>query len=166
MIRESATNTPEVTISKSIRVTGTGSIVANILRLEGSVRILEQYAVITAVTTLTNATGVYATLWDGTNSEDLTLDGAVLSGAPVDTMFLKDKVATQQYSVNVADQCRVNEVTDTKKAGKAFTITQKHDTDTFIRLHLTSTDNPVDFTVFVTFKYEPIMYNGSTLYFL
>ena len=91
----------ERTISKLIRVVGTGSIVAPLLKLVGSVRVLEQYAIITAVTTLVNATAIYATLYDGTVSIDLTADGAVLSGAPVGTMFLKDQLAANAYSVNM-----------------------------------------------------------------
>lgn len=155
----------EITLSKAIRVTGTGSIVANILQFTGSIRIIDQYAVITDVTTLNNATGIYATIWDGTNSIDLTADGLVLSGASVDTMFLKDQVSSQPYSVNLADQVRMNEIVDTKKAGRPFTVTNKYNTDSFIRLHLTTTDAPVDFTIMVTFKYVSIIPN-STLVFL
>ena len=156
----------ERTISKLVRVTGTGSIVASLLQLVGSVRIIEQYAIITDITTLNNATAIYATIYDGTVSIDLTADGIVLSGAPVGTMFLKDQLAANAYSVNISDQCRMNEVIDTKKAGRPFTVTQKNGVDTFLRLHLTTTDAPVDFTVFVVFKYFPIMYDGSSLVFL
>jgi len=153
-------------INKTVRVTGTGSIVAPLLQLIGSVRITEQYAVITDVTTLNNATAIYATLYDGTVSEDLTADGIVLSGAPVGTMFLKDKTAANAYSVSIADQCRLNEtITNVRNISRPFTVTQKNGVNTFLRLHLTTTDTPIDFTVFVVFKYTPL-YNGSRLFFL
>lgn len=156
----------EITISKSVRVTGTGSIVASLLQLTGSVRIVEQYAIITSVTTLVNATAIYATLWDGTNSVDLTADGIVLSGAPVGTIFMKDQAAANTYSLNFADECRMNEVVLARNTGRPFTVTQKNGANTFLRLHLTTTDAPIDFTVFVVFKYIPIMYDGSDLVFL
>lgn len=152
-------------ISKTVRVTGTGSIVAPLLQLTGSVRILEQYAIISEVVTLVNATAIFATLYDGTNTVDLTADGIILSGAPVGTIFMKDQVAAQTYSVNVADECRMNELISDRNAGRPFTVTQKNNTDTFLRLHLTTTDSPIDFTVHVVFRFVAL-YNGSGLVFL
>jgi len=154
----------EITISKTIRVTGTGAIVANLLRVFGNVRIVDQSAVILAVTTLTNATNVYASLYDGTLDKDLTADGAVLSGLPVGSMFLKDQDITQAYSVLDASECQVNEILQDNKAGKPFTVTQKTGVDTFMRLHLTTTDAPVDFTVFVKFIFHK--FDGSNLVFV
>jgi len=154
-----------VKISKSIRVTGTSAIAANVLQLTGTVRITDQYATITSVTTLNNATGIYATAYDGTNSENLTSNGAVLSGAPVGSFFTKDRETSQIYSVSLADEVRVNEVLQQNQAGKPFTVTQKNGADTFIRFHLTTTDTPVDFTVTIVFKYVPLS-PGSNLVFL
>ena len=156
----------EITISKSVRVTGTGAIVAPLLQLTGAVRILEQYAVITSVTTLVNATAIYADLWDGTVATDLTADGIVLSGAGVGTLFMKDKASTEPYSLLLSDQARMNEVALARNVGKAFTVNQKIGVDTFLRLHLTTTDSPVDFIVNVVFVYIPLMYDGSKLEFL
>jgi hypothetical protein len=142
-----------ITITKTLRITGTGSITANVLQLTGTVRIIEQFASIESVTTLNNATGVYADAYDGTNAINLTSDGAVLSGFAEGSFFTKDKASDEPYSVANATQVRVNEVSNEADVGTPFTITQKKDTDTFIRLHLTTTDNPVDFTIKVTFKY-------------
>ena len=44
-------------IVKIVRITGNGALTANILQVFGSVRILEQYANLMAVTTPVNATG-------------------------------------------------------------------------------------------------------------
>lgn len=151
-------------IEKELTVTGTGAQVANVLQLVGSVVILNQWALITEVTTLTNLTGMYADLYDGTNTVALTADGAVLSGAPVGTFFTKDKVAADAYSVSIADETRLLETLVDRKSGRPFTVTQKNATDTFIRLHFTTTDAPVSFKVKIHFEYFSI--NGSTLTFL
>jgi hypothetical protein len=154
--------TGEITVRTTAHITGvTGAQNLNIFQLNGAVRVVEQYAIITEATTLTNCTNVYADLWDGTNSEVLTLDGATLSGVSVGTIFTKDKDVTQAYSVIQADQCRVNEVVDEKKLGKPFTVSQKYNTDTFMRFNFTTTDNPINFKMFIKFVWEPV--NGGYL---
>ncbi len=158
-------NGEEKKLSKNLKITGTGAITANVLQVFGTVRVTEQYATITGITTLVNATAVYSTAYDGTNTIELTDDGIVLSGAPVGTFFVKDKATTEVYSLNTADQVRINEVVFTRNSGKPFNITQKNGTNTYIRLHLTTTDNPVDFTVNVVFKYIPLS-PGASLIFL
>jgi hypothetical protein len=153
-----------VTFRKDIPITGTGALTVNVFQVIGAVRVVEQVAELVSVTTLTNATNVYADLWDGTNACNLTADGATLSGAPVGSVFTKDKVAANAYSVLLADECRVSEVIDAKKIGRAFTVAQKSGTDTFIRFHLTTTDNPVNFTMHLKFVYEPV--DGGRLVYL
>lgn len=155
----------EFRIEKEIRVTGTGSIVQNVLQLFGSVRITNQFAIIKEITTLSNATAVYATLFDGTVTKDLTKTGAVLSGAPVGTLFMKDKEITESFSVSPASECQVNEVLVGNKVGKPFTVTQKNGVDTFIQFRLTTTDAPIDFKMLVTFCYM-CLNGGSCLRFL
>ena len=151
-------------IEETVNITGTGAITASLLQLTGTVKVVNQWAEITAITTLTNATNVYATLWDGTNSVDLTADGLTLSTATVGSFFTKDKVSTDPYSANIADQCRLLETTIDRFAGRPFAITQKNGADTFIRFHLTTTDAPIDFTIKIVFEYIPA--NGGTLEFL
>lgn len=151
-------------ICKEVSIGGTGAQTANVLQFTGSLIVTNQWAVITEVTTLTNLTAMYATIYDGTNSIDLTADGAVLSGAPVGSYFTKDQVAAQPYSVNLADQCRMLETLADRRSGRPFTITQKNGTNTYIRFHYTTTDNPVNFKIKIHFEYIPI--NGSTLVFL
>ncbi len=151
-------------IEKEMTVTGTGSQVANVLQLTGTVVVLNQWAIITEVTTLNNLTGMYADLYDGTLATDLTADGAVLSGMPVETFFTKDKLSSEIYSINSAATGSMLETLPDRKSGRPFTITQKNGIDTFIRLHFTTTDSPVNFKVKIHFEYYPI--NGSTLEFL
>jgi hypothetical protein len=158
-------NGRERTIQKTLRVIGTGSITANVLQITGTVRVIQQYATITSVTSLNNATGVYADAYDGTNAEILTADGAVLSGCPVNTFFTKDKDSSETYTVSKADQIRKTEVSAEAEIGLPFTLTQPYEIDSFIRLHLTTTDTPVDFKIHVVFKYLPLS-PGSKLVFL
>ena len=151
-------------IEKEATHAGTGTQVFNILQLTGSVVVTEQWGVITEITTLTNLTSMYADLWDGTLAVPLTNNGATLSGVPVGTLFTRDKLSTSAFSVNSAATGSMLENLDSKKVGRPFVITQKNGVDTFIRLHFTTTDNPVSFKVKIHFEYYPI--NGSTLAFL
>lgn len=145
-------------------ITGTGAVAVNVLQLTGTVLILNQWAEITEITTLTNLTNVYATLYDGTNSVDLTADGVDLSTAVVGSFFTKDKIASEVYSASIATQCRVLETLGDRRAGRPFLVTQKNGADTFIRFHYTTTDAPVLFTMRISFEYIPM--NGGSLVFL
>jgi len=140
---------------------GTGAQTVNVFEFTGTIQILNQWAIITDATTLTNCTGVYADIYDGTTAVDLTLNGAVLSGAPVGTFFTKNQTAAQTYTTILADQCRVTETVDDKRAGRPFTITGKNGVTNYIRFHYTTTDNPINFTIFVHFEYY--LFNGATL---
>jgi hypothetical protein len=155
----------EIKIEKAVRITGgPGAITLNFLQLTGSVRVVAQYAVITEITTLTNLTGLQGTLFDGTVTQDLTAVGVALSGAPLGTLFTKDKVSTDPFSICVADQARYNEVTDEKKVGRPFTITQKNGVDTFVQLKMSTTDSPVDFIAHVTFCFIPLNGNSNLVF--
>jgi hypothetical protein len=146
----------KVTWHFNVPIGGTGAQTLNVFKVHGSVRVIEQYAEIIEATTLTNCTAVYADLYDGTNTVDLTANGATLSGAPVGTIFTRDKVATQPYSVSVADQCRMSEVLSTPIVGLPFTVTQKNGADTYIRFHYTTTDAPIDFVMLLRFCWSPV----------
>ena len=152
-------------IDKSVRITGTGAIAANLLKVTGQVLIVSQYAIIESITTLVNATGVYATQFSANGEVDLTADGAVLSGFEVGSYFAKDQVASQTYTAVNADTPKIVEVTDDKFAGRPFTAIAENGVDTFLRFYLTTTDSPIDFTIGVYFKYFPLG-KGSSLVFL
>lgn len=163
MIGNGAQPQIEIPIWKRIHVTGSGDIVANVLQITGSVNIVSQYAALKEVTDITNATNVHATLYDGTNTKDLTADGATLSGAPVGTLFLKDRETTDPYTVLMSDECRVNEVLQTNRIGKPFEITQKNGADTFIQLRL-KTSGSVDFVVDVFFRFQKLGLDSNLVF--
>jgi len=140
---------------------GTGSQIVNVFEFTGTVLIIDQWAEITRVGTLTNLTNMYATAYDGTNTINLTSDGASLSGAPVGSFFTKDKISSETYTVNLSDQCRVIETSGDKKAGRPFILTAKEGATNYIRFHYTTTDNPVDFDIKIFFEYSVM--NGGTL---
>lgn len=152
-------------ICKEITITGTGTIVANALELTGSVEMLNAFVEITEVTTLTNCTNVYYYLYDGTNSVDITADGATLSGAPVGTILVKDQDSSFPLTVAMSDTCRVTEPpAGNKFSHYPYVITAKNGASTYIRFSLTTTDNPVNFKVGVHIEYRPV--DGGTLEFL
>jgi len=140
---------------------GTGAQVVNVFEFTGSVQVVSQWAHITRVGTLTNLTGMYATIYDGTNTVDLTANGAVLSGALVGSFFTKDKVAAQIYSVSLSDECRLLETVDNKWAGRPFIVTAKNGATNYIQFRYTTTDNPVDFDMEIHFQYK--LMDGASL---
>ena len=159
--------TSGIHISKLVRVTGgPGTLVASILRWTGCVLIMEQYAEIISVTSLVNATDVYADIYDQTVATKLTSGnpgGAVLSGCAVGSFFTADEDDTNPYTVLNANQAR-KKSSDRKNIGYPFYINAKPAVDNDIRFHLTTTDNPLDFEMMVHFAYRPM--DGSTLEFL
>jgi hypothetical protein len=145
------------TICEDLHITGTGSLSAKIYQLHGSIRVLDQWALITEVTTLTNATGVYGDLWDGTVSKPITAiaPGAVLSGFSVGSYMGKDQLKSASMTVADASECQVIEASN--RFAQPFTIMQKTgDVDTFVRLNLTTTDSPIDFKATVYFLWKPL----------
>lgn len=163
-IAEMQARTAGFHITKTVSLSGTGSNTVNALQLTGTVRVLNQWAIITEADTLTNLTNMYATLYDGTNTVNLTADGMSLSGASVGSFFTKDQVAAQTYSLNLADEARLLETQEDRFSGRPFLITQKNGADTFIQINFTTTDNPVDVDLEIHFEYLPM--DGGTLTFL
>ncbi len=148
-------------LDSTVNVTANNeSLIVNVFQFTETLIILNQWAILTDVTSITNCTNVYADVFDGTNSEDLTKDGITLSGAPVGSFFTKDKVNTETYSLMLADQVRINEIGTDKKAGRPFTITAKNGATNYIRFLLT-TNTTLDFTMFLHFEY--LLLNGATL---
>lgn len=152
-------------ICKELTITTSGSQVVNALQLVGTVRVTNQWAIITDATDITTFDTLYADLYDGTNAVDLTLAaGLDLSNAPLGTFFTKDKISTSAYSANLADQCRMLETLEDKKSGRPFIITQKVATNTYVRFHYNTGAATINCKIKIHFEYIPI--NGSTLAFL
>lgn len=149
------------TIDEIVTISGvTGDVNLNIFSITGTVFVLNQWAEISEVTTLTNMTDVYSDLWDGTNSVKLTKSpGPTLSNAPVGTFFTKNKVSTETYSIAMSDECRMLEATN--KIGQPFSVTQKYNTNTYIRFNFSTTDDPISLKMRVIFNWVPS--NGGNL---
>lgn len=150
-------------VTKTVNLLSAGSPhTLNIFKIIGTIEITEAHAFITRVTTLTNLTGLYFDLWDGTISVEITDSvGGVLSNAPVGTIVVKDKVASEIVTCIFADQCRVDEPAPDKKYHQPFTVTQKNGVDTYIRARFASTDNPVNFDI--EFIVDYINVNGGSI---
>ena len=135
-----------------------GSHNINVFKVHGSVQIIEQIAEIKRAGTLTNCTAVYADLYDGTNTVDLTESstGATLSGAPVGSVFTRDQDSSNAYTVALADECRLTETANTKQLGYPFIVTQKNGADTYIRFNFTTTDDPIDFDMHIRFVWRGV----------
>jgi hypothetical protein len=131
----------------------------NIFKVNGSVTVINQWAEITEITALTNCTNVYADLWDGTNSVQLTSPGADFSNLSLGSFFKKSEDSTQQYSISNADECRVLEPSS-KEISVPFIVTQKTSADTYIRFNFT-TNTVLDFKMSIWFEYMPV--DGGTL---
>ena len=135
----------------------------NLFKVTGTVEIIDAYGEITDATTLTNMTGCYFDLWDGTTAVEITdsAGGATLSGAPVGSMILKTGDSSNIATVVLADQCRVTEADSSKKTHHPFVITQKNGANTYIRCHYTTTDAPINAKVkfFVVYRSR----DGGTL---
>jgi len=146
-----------VCLRRTSTIGGTGTQVANIFKVTGSVEILEAHAFIKSVTTLTNLTGLYFDLYDGTNVDEITSStvGGTLSNAPVNTMIVKNQDVTKVVTCVLTDRGRVTEIPD-KHQHQPFTVTQKNGTNTYIRCHYTTTDNPVNFTIEFIVDYKVI----------
>ena len=143
------------------RITGTGTVNIPVFKVHEQVGLLEQWAVITEITTLVNLTAMYADLWDGSTSVPLTkTTGANLSGLPVGTMFGKTGLASDAYEVQTGATPQLFE-NPSRTVEQPFKIGQTHGVDTFIRFNFTTTDAPVDFKMNIYFKWNPI--NGGYL---
>jgi hypothetical protein len=154
-MRRSSNSESPIELRFVVTIDGTGSQVKNIFKIYGSSSIDRFLMKVVRVGTLNNLTNLFMTIWDGTNQVILADDGAILSGAPVGTIITRsiepDIISTDPLSVFLADQCRLFGVTQ-----DGATVLQKHNTDTYIRLHYTTTDNPVDFDLAVYLNYVPL----------
>ena len=148
-------------VKVQVNVTGTGAISANIFKVTGSAVVIDAYGEIDLVTTLTNLTAAKFFLYDGTNSVDITANGADLSGFTAGSLILKTGDSTNAATAVDADQCRVTEADSSKKTHHPFIVTQKNGADTYIKMSCETTDNPVNFTVTFYVVYVPL--NGGTI---
>jgi hypothetical protein len=137
----------------------------SVFKLNGAVRVVNQYAEIMSIVALTNMTSVYADLWAdtggaGTVIQNLTANALDLSGVGVGSLFTKNKDNSESYTSVNGTNGGINEVTFGDDIGVPFDIVQKYEVDTFIRFNYT-TNAILDFIMTIFFKWIPL--NGGTL---
>jgi hypothetical protein len=136
-----------------------------VFKVTGTVRIIEQYAILTNITNLSNMTNVYADLWADTGGAGtiigvLTTDGMTLSDAEEGSYFTKDKEVGETYSLVKSNTGGINETRPDEFIGRAFTVTQRKGVDTYIRFNYT-TNTVLDFVMDIYFTY--FLMDGSNL---
>lgn len=131
-----------------------GAHTLDILRFHGGVRIIEQQAEIVEATLITDLTGLYADVWDGTNAVNVTTGGIVLSGAPSGTRFFKGSDITQPFDFMLADQIRIYEPGG-PKVGDPYVVNPKNGVDNVGRVHFATTSG-IDVVFGTKFVYQPL----------
>ena len=118
----------------------------NVFQLTGSVQVLSMHGEVLDNTTMTNLTGVYFDLWDGTNAVEVTKSaiGATMSGYNVGAFFIKDADNTSVLTTINNDQVRAIEAATGAKERQDWIAIQKTGTNTYIRFNYTTTDAPIN----------------------
>lgn len=158
-----------IRICASVHLQFTGDLVAPLLQFTGTVRILNQFAVLTEVITLNNCTDVHSDVWDDVADDPQKLNkggpgGLDISGAPVGSFGTKGEDFTEKYTFVPATRADFFEPSQ-RTEGKPFTVIAKQNANNYMRFLMSTTDNPVDFTLFVCFEYQPLV-EGSDLWFV
>lgn len=151
------------TVSKVITLTANGgSESLDCFTVTGCVEILKLYGQITTADTLTNLTGAYFNMWDGTLATAITKNDGVLSGMAIGTTFLKNAAAS--VTMGIADNATgaIVEPASDKKAFAPFAAIKKTGATTTIRFTYTTTDAPIAATMTIYCEYREIG-SGSSL---
>lgn len=129
----------------------------NVFQFTGTLDCLLLHAFIVDATVLTNCTGCYFDLWDGSVSVPLTKasPGGDISGFGVGSVLTKIDAASSDLDVKNNNQVNLLEVSGNKVA-QAFEIIQKAETDCYIRFNYTTTDTPIDAQIKVDLNYADI----------
>lgn len=136
------------------------SAILNAFKIHNTVDIREVYLEVSEGS-ITNLTALYLTSYDGTNTVDITADGVALSGAEVGAFAMKDDDAAEVLKVNLNTQVRKIESVAAKDTYQQLILTQKYNTDTYIRLHYTTTETPIDAKIKLFIHYRKT--NGGYL---
>lgn len=138
---------PGFLTTNTVNFTTTGVQLVNIFQVIGRANIQAISGVILDATAITNVTGIYFDLWDGSTATDITKNvGANLSSLPVGTSFVKNAIAAAE--LEVLDAATELEVLDGSNANLSeaagskaiaeFLVTQKPSTNTYIRFGYTA----------------------------
>jgi hypothetical protein len=134
----------------------------NVFSVNGTIDVLDQYAIITEITALTNMTNVYADFTDGLNIINLTkTPGNDFSNIALGSFFKRNQLSSATYTLSNANQVRLIETLN-RDAG-IMTLTGKNGGNNYIRFNFT-TNTILDFKMLVFFVYKKI--NGGTIQFV
>jgi hypothetical protein len=125
-------------------------------QLFGTVEVYKLYGFVTDNTVLNSCTEVFFDLWDGTKSDPITANQAVLSNANVDSYFFKLREKAEALVIGDNSECCVCEGHESNYAFDQFNITQKATIDTFIRFRYTTTDTPINAKIKVYAAFGPL----------
>lgn len=147
-------------VTKTLTCDGNGAQTDNIFQITGTVRVIELYGVCTEATDSTTLSATSFTLYDGTNTEDVTESstGTDLSGIGVDGFVAK--TATAGTALTFHDNSQVRITGSANRVFTPFATTQKASTNTYIRFNFTgdaNTDTDIKFYV----RYAPISEDGA-----
>ena len=137
---------------------GGGGSQDNLFKVTGTVEILSIFG---GVETILNADvdNIYLDLWDGTVSVEITDNaGTDTNTADLGSVFIKTEIATSTITLMQSNQGRVEENTNWREPRIPFLLTQKKDTDTFIRVVYSgvATDGAIHWHC----RWEPITEDG------
>jgi hypothetical protein len=128
--------------------------IVNLFKIHKTVEIREAYLEVSEGQII-NMTGIFFDVYDGTVSINLTSAGlANLSGAKVGAFIIKDEDKAEIAQASINDQVRVIESISAKDTYQSFFITQKFNTDTFIRMHYTTTETPMNAKIKMYIRYR------------
>jgi len=115
---------------------GGGGSQDNLFQVTGSVEIQFIYGNVETVLSA-DVDDIYLDLWDGTVSAEITDNGGGgtdTNSADIGSLFIKTEIATSPITLMQSNQGRVEENTNWRDPRLPFLLTQKKDTDTFIRV--------------------------------
>lgn len=116
----------------------------SLFKVTGSITIESIRGVVTDATVLNNCTAVKLYLDDGANPKNISDDGAILSGAGVGSIILKDQIALNNLTIVLSTECRVTERGNVDDMHQPFEVTQKNGVDTYLKFSYETTDTPIN----------------------
>ena len=141
-----------------IAITTDGAATVNCFKVTGCIRLQSILLIIQTVTDATVFSDVKFTLYDGTNTVDLT-DEINGSGCVAGSKFFKGAAATEDTIFLKSDKVRMYENTDKKPLTEAF-INAKSGVDNFIQLSYTG-NAATDIVAVMYIRYTPTCTSGA-----
>jgi hypothetical protein len=151
---------PSDPVTESLKVitlnVNNGTQHLNCFLVTNTVEVFKLCGFITTAGTLTNCTGAYFNMWDGTVRTAITKNDGVLSGLAVDSAFFKTAAAGTTMSVANNVAAVLTEPAADKNAFSSFIVTAKTGVATYIAFSYSSTDTPVDATFTICCEYRTL----------